>query len=133
MAEDPQRHQITHFRIAEAWTEAFHREMTTKDRRGILTANGGQQETSTVVNKVEDEEAHLQQLQEDVIVKTQLIMETRKILYPMNAGSERKAVDEDEHRQPLILEITTRPMISDGGIIWYINRNAVSAGDPMGA
>ena len=132
MAGDPRRRQVTHFRIAEAWTEAFHRGMTTKDRRGILTASGGQQETSTVVNKVEDGEAHLQQLQEDVIM-TQLIMETRKILYPMNAGSERKAVDEDEHRQPLILEITTSPMISDGGKMGCINRNAVSVGDPMGA
>ena len=117
MAEDPQRRRVTHFRIAGAWTEAFHQGMTSKDRRGMLTASDGQQETSTVINKVEDGEARLQQLQEDVIVKTQLVMETRKRMYHTNASSKRKVVDEGGHRQPLIRIIATSAMISDDGIM----------------
>ena len=133
MAEDPQGRRVTHFRIEGAWTEAFHPGLTNQDRKEMLTASDGQQETSTVISKVEDGEARLQQLQEDVIVKAQVIMEIRKRMCHTNAGSKRKVVDEGEHRQPLIREITTSPMISDGGILECINRNAVSAGDPMGA
>jgi len=65
-------------------------------------------------------------------------METKEILYPVSAGSKRKVDEEDEvdkgeHLQPLILEITTSPMISDGEKMVCINRNAVSVGEPMGA
>ena len=133
-AEDPQGHQVTLIRIGGTWKEVFRQgTLTMQDWRGTLTASDVQQETTTVCSRAEDVEAHLQQPQEGVIVRTQVVTEKikKRMCHTKIAGNQHKAVDEDVHQQPLIQIIPTN-MISSGRMR-RINPNVVVAGERLGA
>ena len=132
--EDPQEHQITHIRIGGTWTGVSRRgTLARQDRKGTLTASDVQQEPTTVCSRAEDVGAHLQQPQKGVIVRTQAVTEEikRRMFHTKIAGSQHKAVDEDDHQLPLMHVIPTS-MISDRRMS-RITPSVASAGGHMDA